>query len=857
MKPRFIDRTVSALTALLWMAGAPVVALAQDELSASEGPSGYVDAIEEEAAVGGADTQEVDAEEVQAQEALEGQAVPGVSRFESRQVEEIVVQVRKRAELLEDTPVSVTALSENTLREAGITRLDQIQTLVPNLQMAGGLSGQDIQIRIRGVGTDRADLAFDPGVGVYVDGVFLPRAQGNFLNVLDVAQIEVLRGPQGTLFGKNTVGGAINLTTVKPGPDPEAFVLVRTGNYGAVNSRLSLNLPVNVGWLEDRLFSRFTFGTNQRRGYVYNELRDEWWSNANSVTFIGALRFIPVDELTIDLSGTWSNEHTYAMGGRCIPVRRDAPLAGPTLYNACEQSNEPFRIQADVAQVQAIESYGTWMTATYDLPDMGWVDGLQIKNLTSWREQRPRRRSDVDNTAVPAVDLESLGGQSWARNGEPGSAQQISTEFQVTGRVADRLNFIAGYFVFWENAAEYLSTLVDSPLGPPLPPPVGQIFLRRTTRRNTFIDNWTWALFTQATYDVFDWMSLTGGLRYTEDKKGLNYDEWELPQTPGQIPPACQPGPSDPNCREPARGEPTTVRSGSRIFSSWTPMGTLQLTAPDDLLLDTPIDHLMGYFQYARGFKGGGWNALTGGAQPGALDSFEPETLDNFEVGFKTIWFDQRLQMNISFFLGKYDDIQVTSNRQIFEEDDPDNPRVITLVQNAAEATTKGLEWEFITRPLDGWIINGSVGYLDGTYDSFPGSPSDFDDTFIDRSGESFRGVPQVQTFLAAQYSHAIEFDGPRWLEGWVTPRVEWGYTSAINFVGPEVPQGRQPHYNLVNLRLSYSFMDNAAEVALWSQNVTDSAYFQWASPIVNTFGIIGAYYSAPRMYGAEISYRY
>jgi iron complex outermembrane receptor protein len=323
--------------------GGMMSARAQD---GSPGASGYVEAIEDPDIIGGTDAEQVDSQEVQAQEALDGRSVENVSRFRSNQVEEIVVQARKRAELLEDTPVSVTALSENTLREAGITRLDQIQDLVPNLQVAGGLSGQDVQLRIRGVGTDRADLAFDPGVGVYVDGVFLPRAQGNFLDVLDVAQIEVLRGPQGTLFGKNTVGGAINMTTVKPGPDPEAFAFVRTGNFGTAVSRLSLNMPVDIGWFEDKLFSRLTVGTNNRRGYVYNALRDEYWSDSNSVTFLGSLRFIPVPELTIDLSGTWSNEHTHAMAGRCIPVREDAPLSGPTLFDACKKSNQPYPIWA-------------------------------------------------------------------------------------------------------------------------------------------------------------------------------------------------------------------------------------------------------------------------------------------------------------------------------------------------------------------------------------------------------------------------------------------------------------------------------------------------------------------------------
>lgn len=812
--------------------GGMMSARAQD---GSPGASGYVEAIEDPDIIGGTDAEQVDSQEVQAQEALDGRSVENVSRFRSNQVEEIVVQARKRAELLEDTPVSVTALSENTLREAGITRLDQIQDLVPNLQVAGGLSGQDVQLRIRGVGTDRADLAFDPGVGVYVDGVFLPRAQGNFLDVLDVAQIEVLRGPQGTLFGKNTVGGAINMTTVKPGPDPEAFAFVRTGNFGTAVSRLSLNMPVDIGWFEDKLFSRLTVGTNNRRGYVYNALRDEYWSDSNSVTFLGSLRFIPVPELTIDLSGTWSNEHTHAMAGRCIPVREDAPLSGPTLFDACKKSNQPFRIEADTAQIQAIESYGTWMTATYDLPDLGWFEGLALKNLTSWREQIPRRRADVDNTSIPAVDLESLGGQSWARNGEPGRAQQISTELQLTGEVAQRLNFIAGYFVFWENADEYLSTLVQSPLGAPLPPPVGQIYLRRTTRRNTSIDNWTWALFTQATYDVFDWMSLTAGLRYTEDKKG-----------------------TDLRITDPSRPEqpPSLDTTDDVIFTSWTPMGSIALRAPEVWLEVAHLDHLMAYFTYARGFKGGGFNAVFNPIAD-SLDAFGPETLDSFELGLKTIALEERLTLNVSGFYGRYGDIQVTSVRDLTQPGD-EIPTIVQLTQNAAEATTSGAEIELLALPLPGLRLTGSVGILHTRYDSFPNAIDDLTGQTIDRSGQTFRRSPKLQTHVAAQYSFEVSFSGPEWLRGWLTPRIEWYYQSFMHFDGIEVDATNQPGYNLLHGRLSYDFMDDRAQIALWSRNLIDTEYRTFGlTSIAPSWGVATPYWAAPRTFGGELSYRF
>ena len=216
----------------------------------------YLESIEEgESAAPTADA--VDAQAA----ALEGGDTAGLSRRTGIRVEEIVVRARKRDELLEDTPVSVTALSEDTLREAGVVRLDQIQELVPNLQFQTSNNGLAAQVFIRGVGTSTAEIAFDAGVGIYVDGVFLPRAAGSVLDTVDVAQIEVLRGPQGTLFGKNTVGGALNITTVKPQQEAGASVLLRPGNLGTFDSRLSLDIPIDIGWFEAVSYTHLTLPT--------------------------------------------------------------------------------------------------------------------------------------------------------------------------------------------------------------------------------------------------------------------------------------------------------------------------------------------------------------------------------------------------------------------------------------------------------------------------------------------------------------------------------------------------------------------------------------------------------------------
>ena len=193
----------------------------------------------------------VQADAVRAQEAEPAPA-------SARHVEEIVVQARKRAELLEETPISISVVGAAEMRETGVTRLDDVQQLVPNLRIASPSDGQAADFVIRGVGTPQSSaIAFDPGVGIYVDGVFLPRAVGTLIDVLDVQQIEVLRGPQGTLFGKNTVGGAVNITTVKPQEKLEGFALLRPASLGQVYTQAMLNLPV----VEDRVFARLSMST--------------------------------------------------------------------------------------------------------------------------------------------------------------------------------------------------------------------------------------------------------------------------------------------------------------------------------------------------------------------------------------------------------------------------------------------------------------------------------------------------------------------------------------------------------------------------------------------------------------------
>ena len=756
--------------------------------------------------------------------ALEGGDTAGLSRRTGIRVAEIVVRARKRDELLEDTPVSVTALSEDTLREAGVVRLDQIQELVPNLQFQTSNNGLAAQVFIRGVGTSTAEIAFDAGVGIYVDGVFLPRAAGSVLDTVDVAQIEVLRGPQGTLFGKNTVGGALNITTVKPQQEAGASVLLRPGSLGTFDSRLSLDIPIDIGWFKDRLFSRIAFSSRNFDGYVDNVLTGQTLSNQNALSFLGSLRLLPTDGVTFDLTGSWSKNQTGGLGPQCRPANPDAPLVSiyPGYLEACAEA-ERFRFAGNTAQLSTVESYGTWGTLTWDVGDLGPLQNIEVRSISSWREQSLRLRLDLDGTPFPAVQLSSAGGDSPA-DGPPGEQRQVSQEVQLTGAALDgSLNFVVGVFALWEKGLD--SRTVSSGTG----------VLNFVSNQQTNIDNWTWAPFAQATYDVLDWMSLTGGLRYTEDKKGTAV-----------------------RITDPTRPElpPSLDTTDDVIFTSWTPMGSIALRAPESWLEVVQLDHLMGYFTYARGFKGGGFNAVFNPIAD-SLDAFGPETLDSFELGLKTIALEERLTLNVSGFYGRYDDIQVTSVRDLTKPGD-EIPTIVQLTQNAAEATTSGAEIELLALPLPGLRLTGSVGILHTRYDSFPNAIDDLTGQTIDRAGQTFRRSPKLQTHVAAQYSFEVAFPGPDWLQGWLTPRIEWYYQSFMHFDGIEVDATNQPGYNLLHGRLSYDFMDDRAQVALWAKNLIDTEYRTFGlTSVAPSWGVVTPYWAAPRTFGAELSYSF
>ncbi len=760
-------------------------------------------------------------------------------------IEEIVVRARRRAELLEDTPVSVTALGSEAMRITQTETLEDVASLVPNLTILSGRSNQDASIVIRGVGAFPF-IFFDQGVGTYVDGVFLARQQGALLDIVDLAQIEVLRGPQGTLFGKNTVGGALNVTTVQPKHELEGFLSVRTGSFNQVDAKATLNVPIEYGWFKDRLAMRFSFANFFNEGYTKNLESGRRHSDRNSLNFLGSIRLDFTDDVSFTVSGNWSREQNRGLGGQCVVVQEDGfptadvPGAIPEgFYDACRRSGR-FDFHADTDGFANSISSGVWGVLRWDFGEQWVFDDISLRHTSAWREQETGTQDDAEMTEFPLFRISARGGGGRA-TGEPQDARQIQQELQVAGDALDgRLSIVAGAFGYWERASTRTGLRFGT--GNQLVDTIG------TTDNAVDIDNWDWALFGQAVLDVTDWLSLTGGVRFTQEKKGLARS----------ITNACSTDTTGACFQPPLPVDPEIIpfTSSRQIFDAWTPSATVALTAPDGLLDHLGVvDHLMGYFTYARGFRGGGFNGGARTQSAEALAAFDPEFIDSFEIGVKTALFDRRLTLNGDIFQANRNNQQVP---QIVSTpcDEVVCPTDV-FTRNAAKTRSRGVELEFMAIPIDSIRANGSIGYVQAMYLDFPDAQNAVTGASFNRAGERFPFLPALQANVGIQHELELPRFGPEWTYGTLVSRLDWSYESETTNWAPEITQLTQPGYHRINLRIGYTFNDGVSEVAFWSKNLTDAEYFKNTLSWARLTGTVVRYYEPPRTFGVELSHRF
>lgn len=597
----------------------------------------------------------------------------------------IIVTARRREERLTDVPLSVTAVSGEQLERSGTLELTEIAQEVPNLtlEVSRG-TNTTLTAFIRGVGQQDPVAGFEAGVGLYVDDVYLNRPQAAVLDVYDVERIEVLRGPQGTLYGRNTIGGAIKYVTARLPDSPEFKIRGTYGSYDQADLVVSAAVPVSdslrIGASGARL-SRGGFGDNINLG-TENYNKDVWAARGTIELESGPL--------FVRLSGDYVKDDSEArQGGRLIPG----------LFTGAPVLDDPYDTRAGLDIVdQEVEAYGGSLSISYEVSDT-----ITLKSITGYREDSSTTPIDFDS--LPAADLDV---PAIYEN------DQFSQELQLLYE-GDRLSGVLGAYYLDANAFTAFDVALFT---------TGDLISLPGLNAQTLgdVETETWSIFGDFTYDLTDNLSVSLGGRYTSDKRTSRvlrttfiggFSDLFIPNSPA-IPIAV-----------------TSDFNGSETFKEFTPRASISFK-PDD---DNNI-----YFTYSRGFKGGGFDPrgqtsaapdLDGDGDVDFDDQFEflrfaPETVDSFELGWKASLADGRINVSLAGFMSQYDDVQIPGSVGVDTNGDGVNDSFIGITSNAASADVNGIEFEGSALVAEGFAgsgsrfgINWSLGVLDAEFNTF------------------------------------------------------------------------------------------------------------------------------------------
>jgi iron complex outermembrane recepter protein len=745
--------------------------------------------------------------------------------------QDIVVTARRVEERLQDVPVAVSALGSAQLTQQGIREIRDLNAIVPNVSIQQANTGAGaVYITIRGQNLSNILLTIDPSVGTYMDGVNIPRPYGLRAGMVDLSRVEVLRGPQGTLYGKNTTGGTISFYTADPTDELGGKIEASAGNYDAYNLTGVLNVP-----LAENLAARFVLQRSAHDAYNKSLVtglgtaKDDTWYGRAKIKYSG-------ERLTAILTGDFTD---LDMGGGPVAFRRSSTFGTTAaLVAAIESGIAPnatsfagLTPQQQAAAYAALDAENTGsfyrnnsnftgatskfkgqnisLDLMYELNDT-----LSVRSITGYRHFKTVYAQDGDATRYIINESYS-----------PTKDDFFSQELQILGK-HDRFNWVAGLYYSYEDG----NLLEISRTAPAVAINAGAATL--LTRTDTDVTGKSLGIFAQGNFEVSDSLSLTGGARWTREVKkatlhnGRYTGLGNADLTGGYGTFVC--GIAINGVTLPANN---CNRTESDTFEkiSWLASANYKV-APDVLL----------YAKFATGFKGGGQQPRTTGTLEGAYAGFAPETITEYEIGFKSELFDRRVQLNVAAFYDRYKDIQ--KNQFVVPP--------VTLIANATKATVKGVEAELVLRPTDRLTLTANGGYLDAKYgrDKNPGC------TTFYQTGCFFG-----QKWPAPKWNYAL---GARYIMptsvGDLTTNVNWTWQDDLTLVAdvPEFQFMTQKAYGLLSGRIGLNIDAWDAEVAVFGRNLTNKEYYSGAIRF-QSLGFSNGYTGEPRTYGIQFIKRF
>lgn len=740
------------------------------------------------------------------------QAAPAASSGFSG-VEEIVVTAQRRAENLQDTPIAITALTASSLQASGISDLTGVVQATPSLYFAPyPNSSTTLVLFMRGQGAgDPALITKDGGIGVYLDGIYLSRPQTSTFDLADVERVEVLRGPQGTLYGRNTTGGAVNIVTRKPSGEFNVRGQVSVGNYDYRRALLNVDLP-EFGDFKVKLTGLYS----DRDGWAKNSGKgDGVTPSANNFQtdrkYAGraAVRWEPADNVTVDYSADYSNIRT-------TPVRYVTDHSTIPGYN----NNPKLSYRPVYLPFSKTKSDGQSLIVDWEASD-----GLTLRSLSGYRHLNFNAYQDY---------TEAFGGGFVSDDYI--TSKQYTQEFQAVGSIGDRIKYVGGLYYFLEKATH--AQTLDLGIG---------ANMMMLSDRDTYAKSISKAVYGQVTWTppiLDDNLELTVGGRYTEDKRTAlrTYSENLFI---GAVSPYVYRGFLGAGTITPLA--PTNYGATDVKNKKFNPSFIANYKITPDVTV---------YGKVVTGYKAGGSNE----ASPTFTRTFKPETVTSYEAGLKTDLFDRRVRFNLTGFLAKYKDLQLDISANAV------NAALVDTF-NVGRATVKGIETDLTIVPIEDMTLTASYSFVDYKIKNVTAPAGSIFDPVINANTPVNVGDDITGYFvLPFTPKHSLRVSGD-----WTFLRMDssslalhvdytWkdkAYTTAGN--GPSVPTGRNfpvnPSYGLLDGRLTYMLERDGGRnmsVSLWGKNILDKKY---AGYVIGSGSIIDGFYSQARSYGDPATY--
>lgn len=761
-------------------------------------------------------------------------ALPVVVQAQA-QLEEVVVTAQKRTESLTDVPISIAAVTAQSLEQTGMRQLSDVAEYVPNLEISGSNS-YSTTITIRGVGSSSRNIGFDSRVGVYVDGVYTGQSPGSNQDILDLERVEVLRGPQGTLFGKNNVAGAINMITKKPGQEFGGKVRADFGNMNSQRITGLLDVP-----LGDNVFTKISLNSQKRDGYMKSLYTGKEGGEQDSLS----ARFQLLANLSDNLEMNLAVDYTDSEDKLNVQQRSIATEAGyldpvPKKYTAL--NNVPNR---EDREIQAAA-----LTFDWEL-DGGYI----VKSITSYRETSHHYIGDLDSgvrwadaplpPGFPPLPISfAFGITSETELDYMEEYDQTTQEFQLLSPTDGNFTWVAGLYYYNQDAySERDAVSHYDPENPiyasgALPWP-GDITY--TLQTHGSVETTSYAAYFNGNLLIGDDWTLGFGARYTDEDKDADYT------------------------MDPSDAAPDVLGVGVTLNAAFR--------FPDDRLIDDRNDthfspeasikyaineEMNAYYRVATGFKSGGYNLdfITIDAW-NAGPEFDKEEVISHEIGLKGEFYDRRLSLGVALFTATYDDYQV---QQFLEA--TEGVAGAAVIGNASEVDTTGLELEMKAVITPNLMMDAAFGWLDAEYSDFPGGDKDENGDSVNLKGNRLPGSPEYSVNLGVQYYLPVEA-----IEAEALFRLDYAWSSDVFGAGNNseeeertLEDGSTIDYlyledrTSVNARIGLASTNDTWSVAIWGRNLTDEDEGFVGEDI---FGSYGTRDRLPRTYGIEFGYQF